>query len=278
MIQGSCTNNNIMAIDLPQYLDSYIYKVCKANYCPSYSDMMNIRDDRARTLTYLGTYFPRSFAESYYIFSNLIKKTPSFFVSKEELTILDFCCGTGGEIIGMLTAFNESIPTLKRLNIVLLDGNKHALKICEKVLREFKDKYNPTFSIKHKVSQITIDDIYDMKVTCSILEESYDIILTFKALCEFVTGQQFDDKNPYMHFADVFLPKLNENGLLIIEDITTKNDVSQEWLPKMMDTGLKKNSLSIIDRNDDFNQTIYVSHSEKKNDASKVAWRIIKNN
>lgn len=141
--------------------------------------------------------------------------------------------------MGMLTAFKECLPNLRNLNIISLDGNKHALNLFEKVLREFQEKNKTTFSIRHKVSQITIDDVYDMSVTCSILEESYDIILTFKALCEFVTGQQFDDKNPYMHFAETFLPKLNEDGLLIIEDITTKNDISQEWLPLMMDTGLK---------------------------------------
>lgn len=266
-----------MTINLPQYLDSFIFKVCKANYCPSYSDMMNIRDDKIRTLTYLGTYFPRSFAESYCIFSRLIKKTPNFFTFREELSILDFCCGTGGEIIGMLTVFSQCLQNLKKINIISLDGNKHALKLYEKVIREFKDKQNPTFSIQNKVSQITIDDIYDMQVTCSILEEKHDIILTFKALCEFVTGQQFDDKNPYLHFAEVFLPKLNEDGLLIVEDITTKNNVSKAWLPQMMDAGLKNIPHSIIDRNDDFNQIIYVSHSNKTNDSSKVAWRVIKN-
>lgn len=271
-------NSNDMTIDLPQYLDTFIFNVCKANYCPSHSDMMNIRDNKTRTLTYLGTYFPRSFAESYCIFSKLIKKAPALFTSKEDLSILDFCCGTGGEIIGMLTAFNECLPNLRNLNIISLDGNKHALKLFEKVLREFQDKNKTTFFIRHKESQITIDDVYDMNVTSSVLEENHDIILTFKALCEFVSGQQFDNKNPYLHFAETFLPKLNKDGLLIIEDITTKNDISQEWLPLMMDAGLKNISCSIIDRNDDFNQTIYVSHSNKKNDASKIAWRIIKNN
>lgn len=163
-----------MTINLPQYLDSFIFKVCKANYCPSYSDMMNIRDDKIRTLTYLGTYFPRSFAESYFIFSRLIKKAPAFFTSKEDLSVLDFCCGTGGEIMGMLTAFKECLPNLRNLNIISLDGNKHALNLFEKVLREFQEKNKTTFSIRHKVSQITIDDVYDMSVTCSILEESYE--------------------------------------------------------------------------------------------------------
>ena len=56
--------NNIL---LPQWLDNLIFNELNAKYCPSFSTMTNIDDDKEKTLNYLGTYFPRSYAESYTI-------------------------------------------------------------------------------------------------------------------------------------------------------------------------------------------------------------------
>ena len=51
--------------------------------------------DKTQILNYLGTYFPRSFAESVCIYSEFIPSSCSSFLEKEHLDVLDFGCGNG---------------------------------------------------------------------------------------------------------------------------------------------------------------------------------------
>lgn len=259
---------------LPDWLDKYLFEELGAKYQPSYSDMSNIHDDKEKVLNYLGTYFPRSYAESYSIFSNYFDSHLDDYHNREEISIFDFGCGTGGEIIGLLTVLNEKFKSLKKVRIVALDGNHHALLKYEKILSEFSK--NCSFKIVNCPSPIRIDDFNDLSVLKSVMEEKFDIIITFKAICEFVTEQQFETTNPYEHIINFMLPKLKVHGIILLEDVTTKNSVSQEWLPKMMDKGLNAIGCNVIGKNEGYNQTYMITHSHKSNDVSKVAWRIIK--
>ena len=45
----------------------------------------------------------------------------------EEVNILDFCCGTGGEIIGLIDILQSKLPNLKRINIDAFDANPDAI-------------------------------------------------------------------------------------------------------------------------------------------------------
>lgn len=109
-------------IKLPQWLDDLIYKDIKANYQPCRSDMIVLNWDKAEIIKYLGTYFPRSFAESYCVFTKYFSEYKDVFVQETTLNIFDFGCGTGGELFGLLFAIieNLSIPTI---SIKALDGN-----------------------------------------------------------------------------------------------------------------------------------------------------------
>ena len=63
---------------------------------------------------------------------------------------------------------------------------------------------------------------------------------------------------------------------MVLDDVTTYNNVSQDWLPKMMDTGLTMvSNCQVLMRNEGYNQTFAVHHSNCNTDVSKVAWRII---
>ena len=261
------------SVYLPQWLDDLIFKELGAKYCPQYSNMTNIDDDKEKTLNYLGTYFPRSYAESYCIFSEYFKEHISEYVANEELSIFDFGSGTGGEIIGLLTVMDEQLPNLKRVGIVALDGNQHALRLYEKILEKLQHRLE--IKIGNHSSAVMIDDFYDLSILDSVVTNRFDIIMTYKAICEFVTKQQFELNNPYCHIAKFLFPKLNEKGILLIEDITTKSNVVQEWLPMMMDKGLKEAGCLVAQKNEGYNQSYYITHSRKQNDKSNVAWRMI---
>ncbi len=261
-------------MQLPQWLDTLIFDELKANYCPRRSDMTNIDDDKAKTLNYLGTYFPRSYAEAYCIFSEYFKLHPNEFTTQTELSIFDFGCGTGGEIIGLLTAIDESLPHIEKVRIVALDGNQNALRVYERILKSLKTHIR--FEVENNPTPIMIDDFYDLRILNNVLNKQFDIIISFKAICEFVTKDQFEKQNAYEHIAKFLLSKLTNIGLMLLVDVTTYNNTSQEWLPMMMNKGLKAADCNVVLQNEGFNQTYTITHSHKRNDKSNVAWRMLK--
>lgn len=58
--------------NLPDWLHDFIYNVMGGSYEPDKAAFQNnLFSDEEKNRKYLGTYFPRSFAESYCIFCNL---------------------------------------------------------------------------------------------------------------------------------------------------------------------------------------------------------------
>ena len=263
------------SVTLPQWLDDLIFEKLGAKYCRSNSDMTVIDWDKNDVLNYLGTYFPRSYAESYCIFCEFFNNYPNYFADKEEISIFDFGCGTGGEIIGLLTTLSQSYSKLKKVRIVALDGNNHALQQYDKVVQEFKKRV--CIQLENHSANVCIDDFYDLSVLGNVIKCKFDIIISFKAICEFVTKQQFEKQNAYEHIAKFLLPKLSDTGIMLLVDVTTYNNTSKEWLPKMLDRGLMKSDCEIVGKNEAYNQPYSISHSRMTNDVSKVAWRMIKN-
>mgnify|MGYP003488693361 FL=1 len=247
-----------------------------AKYCCSNADMTVIDWDKSDILNYLGTYFPRSFAEAYCIFTSYFELEKNTWSRKNQISVFDFGCGTGGEIVGLAYAIETTLPQIQTLLVKGLDGNQAALHCLETVFEELKNKIN--LHIDLKVSPLKIDDIYDANVIESIVRSKYDIIMTFKAICEFVTKRQFEERNPYQYLSSSFIKRLNDGGMILMEDVTTYNKTSQDWLPKMMDRGIVQSGCSVKYKNEGYNQCFQVSHSRKKNDKSKVAWRIINSN
>ena len=262
------------SVVLPQWLDNLIFEQLGAKYCRSNGDMTVIDWDKNDVLNYLGTYFPRSYAESYCIFSDYFKKQPERFVNKTELSIFDFGCGTGGEIIGLLTSLSENCSNVKTVRVLALDGNDNALQLYDHVLLELKKHVG--LKIENHSAQLRIDDFYDLTILNNVMRRNYDIIISFKAICEFVTKQQFEQKNAYEHITKFLLPKLKKDGMILLVDVTSYNGISKEWLPMMLDRGLLLANCHVISKNEGYNQTYTISHSRVSKDLSKVAWRMIR--
>lgn len=260
---------------LPIWLDSLIFDNLSASYCRQNKDMVVLEwklDDIKR---YLGTYFPRSYAEAFCIFRNFFSKEKNVYENCQELSIFDFGCGTGGELIGFIMAVTKQLPNIKRIKIRALDGNSYALRLLECILE--KTAKVLCLDIESNLMPVIIDDFYDMQVVEQIITQSYDFIISFKAICEFVTKQQFEQQNPYEHIINVFMSKLSSKGVICLADITSFNAVSQDWLPVMLDNASKACNIDIIYRNSGFNEDYHITHTHHKNDTSKIAWRIYKN-
>ncbi len=258
---------------LPTWLDTIIFDDLSASYCRQKKDMVVLEWNRDDVRKYLGTYFPRSYAEAFCIFGDFFSKEKNVYENCQELSIFDFGCGTGGEIIGFATALSDCRPNIKTLIVKAIDGNQYALKCFEGVKNKFNE--HNVLQIESNPSAIKIDDFYDLSVMDAILEDSFDVVISFKAVCEFVTKQQFKEKNAYEHLAKFMIPRLKEGGVMLLVDITSKNSVVQEWLPNLMDKGLRDANAPIIEKNLAHSETFVVNHSRQIRDISKVAWRII---
>lgn len=261
-------------IVLPKWLDSFIFDDLSACYCRQNKDMVVLEWNKDEIKKYLGTYFPRSYAESFCIFSNYLSKESRVYKNCQELSIFDFGCGTGGELIGFIMAVVKHLPNIKKIVIRALDGNTYALRDLEYILEKTSQVLH--LDIESYLIPVIIDDFYDMKIVDNIITQSYDFIISFKAICEFVTKQQFEQQNPYEHIINLFMPKLSSKGVICLADITSFNAVSQDWLPIMLDNAAKTCNVDISYRNIGFNEDYHISHRCYTNDISKIAWRIYK--
>ena len=259
---------------LPAWLDTYLFGTLGAKYSPVGSDMTVIDWNKEQIRGYLGTYFPRSFAESYTIFSRYLSGTSKFLgIGIKEISILDFGSGTGGEIFGLLKALEECRPSITHVKIRVIEGNADALRDYEKILAEWRK--HTTLQVICSPSPVKIDDFYDLGIVDTLYLGRFDIILSFKAVCEFVTKQQFETQNPYRHLAGFMLPKLSESGIMVLADISSKNGISNEWIPDMMDRGLRSIDAHVAQRNAGNYEVFSISHTGCLNNGSKLAWRII---
>src|SRR5690554_3716276 len=91
---------------LPAFLDDFIFNRLNAIYAPDFQRFeYNLDLTGEEILKYLGTYFPRSYAESFCIFDNIFQNIAyhQIISNKTYLNILSIGSGTGGDIIGLLT-------------------------------------------------------------------------------------------------------------------------------------------------------------------------------
>lgn len=264
-------------VRLPQWLDNLIFDQLGAKYQRSNADMTVIDWDKNDVLNYLGTYFPRSYAESYCIFNHFFKNRLSQFNDRNSLSILDFGCGTGGEIVGLVSILELLYPNVTNVNILGVDGNLHALRLLEKTIKEYKNRSR--FVIAIQVAPIKIGNFCDLSYLNNIIKGQYDLIISFKAICEFVTKDLFKGANPYSHIVKTYLPFLTKVGVIALVDVTSYNSVFNEWLPTLIDKGLSSTECVILDKNIGFNQIFRITHSRTKDyaDISKVCWRILTN-
>lgn len=275
------SNNNLIKrlghnhIQLPYWLDDYIFRETKAKHEPCCKDMIVLNWDYKQIVSYLGTYFPRSFSESYCIFTKYLDLYKIQSKDTSKLNVFDFGCGTGGEILGLLCALSEK-EYRGTVNIKAFDGNHDALRILENIVDIFKEVFD--MDIACNVIPVQIDDIYDMSLISDCIRQDNDIILIFKSICEMATVRQFENKNPYKHILQIMQSKLSSNGIICLADVTSFNEEQKEWLPMLIDIACKETNSKVIMRNEGFNETFYVTHSCKRNDKSKLSWRIIKKN
>lgn len=280
-------------ITMPQWLDNIIYDDFNAIYEPRPAEVVYNPDqpyDFVRL--YLGTYFPRSYAEAYGITLQIlsIEGFTNRFIELEEINLLDFCCGTGGEIIGTIVALQSKLPNLKRVNVDAFDANVEAIRFLYHLMSSVNNASEMKVEINVNPQCIFIESEQEIKDIVNLSNVQYHFIMSFKAINEFIQHKTFDT-NAYELIASYLLPLLSQYGVFIVSDVATKLNDSTMFYPQMMNVGLnhfiKKTSLykSIIPIacfNHEgictgcyMQDTFFITHRKKNRDISKVAYRVL---
>lgn len=288
---GFC-DYSLQASVLPQWLDETLFNQIGAKYSPDHNRFKyNLNLKKEELLVYLGTYFPRSFTEVYLLFKDLLYKSNYNVLvkSKKIVSILDLGCGTGGDIIGLLWFIDQYLPFVESVKVLAIDGNHDALRIFEKVLYSYKRKSR--LNIIETIGPAFIENENDLEIITQIVSDKYDFVLSCKVICEMLAKGRIKI-NAYKSTAELLANKLSSTGILLIEDVTIKAQPINEFIPLVLNRELNQfirehtqfSTLAPIACKESgnkcmkgcfFSKEIRLSHSQKKNDLSKIVYRFI---
>lgn len=289
------TGHNV-EIKLPAWLDEYIFTNLDAKYQPSFNRFSyNLDLNKEECKVYLGTYFPRSFAEVFMTMDSILHDSSiiSTLKSKKVVKLLDFGCGTGGELFGFLHALENNVESNLAVKIIGIDGNQYSLRLLEKIFNCYNSRGKN--KVEFIVAPCFIESQSDISIISDIIGTDFDFIITSKAIGEFENKKRVED-NGYEFFAKIFAPLLCKTGIMTIIDVTTKNERNGLFLPQIMNIGINAfiskskgvfKSIAPCSGQSLFGpcvhrcfykKDVYISHSAKINDHSKFAVRIITRN
>lgn len=276
---------------LPAWLDDFVFNQLNAEYAPDYRKFdYNLELTKEDNLKYLGTYFPRSYAESFCIFDNIFQNETyqKALSEKQSLNILSVGCGSGGDLFGLLTVIEKYFHSVSNVKIWAIDGNIEALAILEAITQKFSAQTSK------KVDLYTTENIFYSihDINTYQLEDSFfDFILSFKMICEIVSAGVGTNDNSYYDFIMKFAPLLSDVGLCLLLDVTTKTEhnffnpilmnqqvnqalIKLEEYQTLLPLPCSIHGKTCIEQC--FTQQIFqVSHKQKINDISKVCYRLI---
>ena len=275
------------AMELPLWLDRFIFDRLYALYSPDFNVFgYNLELDRNACLRYLGTYFPRSFVETFCIFDNLFQQAAIYeaYRGKKRLSVLSVGCGTGGDIIGLLAVVSKHFAEVKEIDVRAVDGNSEALELLSSIADEAERWLYKSVRVTTRQAVLDCFDEGEFE------GRTFDIILTSKMINELIAhgGRQWQDA--YADFVRAYLPLLAENGLCLLLDVTTK--VGATFCPILLNSQVNRALADMpgfrtllpvacglnadCDVTDCFTQKEFtVTHSRRANDKSRVAYRVL---
>lgn len=274
---------------LPAWLDKELFDVHQARYEPDWRKFehnLDLTEDDLRV--YLGTYFPRSYAEAFCIIDNLFQNNTyqRTWIDKKDVSILDIGCGCGGNLIGLITCIEKYCHSIKTINITVIDGNQFALNVLEKLIKAFATRTTKHIHFKPVYKKIkSISELPDFD------QSQFDFIASFKMGCEIISKGKGLCDNAYYELLSKYADTLSKTGIFLLLDITTKTDKGR-YYPQLMNrqvSNFNRNNTghtSLVPipcrthetecREDCFTQKEFrVSHQKASSDHSKIAYRII---
>lgn len=279
---------------LPSWLDRLLFDKIGALYNPNYQrHSYNLDLSEEEVLNYLGTYFPRSYAEAFCIYDNICSsaKYIDALKNKSEVNILDVGCGTGGELVGLISVFEKHLPTNIKFRIEAFDGNEYSLEKLQEILAYITKKSQRIYEVTTTQKVIKCTDDIEM-IVGTYVDRKFDIIQMCKFGCELESHKICKMANPYQLLLTQFGKLLSDEGLFLLLDVTTLSHTDKMYYPQLLNMGVrdslrKQPTLSVLlpmschKHNEDclspcFTQKEFsIRHSKKIGDVSRVAYRVV---
>lgn len=231
-------------LDINKQLYYYLIKELGAYYEQHTNEVKsNLNNSPEDNKWYLGTYFPKSFKESYTIFSDILQFFNNYDIfNNNEINILDLGSGTGGQLFGLLHVLSNKINRNLKINIYSIDGNENALEIQKNIFKNYWIYRYTEQDIKIKFIHYAFkngDDIKKLLIN-NIEENSIDIFLSFKFLSEVLKN----DNKVYRKTLKASENILKENGILILDDvcmpIATYGEMYEKFIPYTINENIKE--------------------------------------
>jgi hypothetical protein len=273
-------------ITIPAWIDNIVNRDLGGTYAPDYKKFArNLNLSLSEARVYLATYGLRSFGEAKIILSNLLSNNTvrASWLAEQQINILDFGSGTGGNLAAIIIALGEAYPTPPRLRILSVDGNENMLSLQKDFLERIIPRYNAEVKVEYLHHRAT--SLSDLMTLATIAGSNWHLITSFKCLSEIISIPAI-----YYEFAKAFSIRLHEKGIMLLLDVTTKDNLPQ-FNPILMNqeiTRLERESQlktllpipcylhSATCFGECFGQQQFlISHSLKKSDISKVYYRIL---
>ena len=192
------------------------------------SNLHNTHDDN---LEYLQRYFLRSFSEVQDVIEELLKSAEMLRADIEEraasgnpVRILSVGAGTGGDAVGLIEGLLKISPDLS-FEVHLIDGNRDAVTLAEKILLEQRKFYDVPMD-----TMVTVREFHASKDFQKTARElgRFDFVLAAKFLQEI---SRHDMERPYYSFINAFSDNLAEKGLMLLISTTDKPEGASLYHP-----------------------------------------------
>ena len=274
---------------LPAWLEKELFSKNQVRFEPNWQKFeynLDLTEDDLRV--YLGTYFPRSYAEAFCIIDNLFQNDTYLrtWIDKKDASILDIGCGCGGNLIGLITSIEKYCHSITTINITAIDGNQFALNILKELVMVFATRTKKIIHFKSVCQKIkTINELPNFD------QSQFDFITSFKMGCEIISKGKGLCDNAYYELLSKYANSLSKTGFFLLLDITTKYDRGC-YYPQLMNRQVndfirnKTEHTTLVPipcriyeaecMGDCFTQKEFrISHQKASSDHSKVAYRII---
>jgi len=211
---------------LPERLQNFIAQEVGWNYSRK-GDDYNVTE-KVPLIDYMGTYFPRSFAEAYFFCAVMLQKASiaETLLDRSSISIVDIGSGTGANILGVCWAIRDycllwgsRFPPVYTSSV---DKSAEALEIQSRLIRTL-------FQHRVTIEPLLLDHTSGTEFMNDLTERlsdngPLDIIMCWKSICEFYRSEADYVRNRGMYakllkLADIYL---KSSGFLGICDVTDR--------------------------------------------------------
>lgn len=218
-------------ININKTFYNYLYNELQAKYIiDTFGVEDNLENDKEKNLKYLGTYFPRSFVESYDIYNNLFNNDDIFdkYNKKDTINILDIGSGIGGSLFGLIQVIMEKFNN-KQIKIISIEGNKNAIDLQISIFKNLKKliPYKNKIHVSCHCIKFKNKNELETKLMKLGMDGSIDIMQSFKVVNEFYHKDYKSNKGMYSHLMYLGNKWLKKSGILCIVDVTNKINNTQ---------------------------------------------------